>query len=92
MLVSGILFCQEERNMGLFSKKDSDYGRREVKVCTTREEAEMYRDMLDQADIPSIIMAKDVGRQHPEFNITGVHLMVNGDDYEKACDVLGTAK
>lgn len=75
--------------MGLFNKKNSDYGRKEVKVCNTREEAEMYRDMLDQAGIPSIVLAKDVGRQHPEFNLSGVHLMVNSDDYEEACNVLG---
>lgn len=77
--------------MGLFSKKDADYGRKEVKVCNTREEAEMYRDMLDQAGIPSIVMAKDVGRQHPEFNITGVHLMVNPEDFDKAKEMLDTA-
>ncbi|MFA6936843.1 MAG: hypothetical protein WCQ67_01275 [Treponema sp.] len=77
--------------MGLINK-DSDYGRREVKVCNTREEAEMYRDMLSQDNIPSIIFAKDVGRQHPEFNITGVHLMVNSEDYEKACEVLGVGQ
>ena len=74
--------------MGIFSK-DADYGRREVKVCTTHEEAEMYRDMLEQSGIPSIIMAKDVGRQHPEFNLTGVQLLVNKDDFDKACEVLG---
>lgn len=78
--------------MGLFNKNNSDYGRKEVKVCNTREEAEMYRNMLDQAGIPSIVLAKDVGRQHPEFNLTGVHLMVNPNDYEEACNVLGMQK
>lgn len=77
--------------MGLLDlfKKNNDYGRREVKVCNTREEAEMYRDMLDQAGIPSIVLAKDVGRQHPEFNLTGVHLMVNAGDFDEACKVIG---
>jgi len=58
---------------------------KELKIFSSRPEAEMLQNVLQENGIPSMIRADDCGGTQPALLVnTGVILLVNDEDFEEA--------
>ena len=61
-----------------------------IKTYSYRHEAEIDQNILQSHGIPSMIQSDDTGGMRPHLSyVSGVKLIINKEDMEKAQDLIG---
>jgi hypothetical protein len=66
-------------------------GRVAVAVVTSRTEADLIVGLLQSHGLRAVVSADDAGGQEPQWQLSGVRVLVAADDAEDAREVLAAA-